>query len=81
MDEEMKEIKAKFTNIDFYTIYKISGSDLYYILSTVEILEEQSEKECKKLNDENWELKQKNSKLRNYINFKSLGEQFDEWSK
>ncbi len=81
MDEKMKEIESKFQNLDFYATYKINGGDLYYIISTVKELELKQEKECKRLNNENWELKQKNAGLRNYINFKSLGEEFDNWSR
>jgi len=42
---------------------------------------EQIDKELDRLNKEIWELKQKVGKLEIYINFKSLREEFDSWSK
>ena len=38
------------------------------------------QRQCKRLNDENWELKMYTAQLENYIKFKGLKEKFEDWT-
>ena len=38
-------------------------------------------KECKRLEDENWQLRMEKAQLRNYLTFKKLIKEFTEWTK